>query len=298
MRVLVTGATGLIGSQLVAALTARGDEVSATSRRPERLQGPFVARHAWDPLGGPADAALFEGVDAVVHLAGEPVNGRWTAAKKRAIEVSRVEGTRRLVAGMRAGKEAPQTFVCASAIGYYGDRGDEELHEGSAPGDDFLAGVCRGWEAAALEADPLGVRVVRLRTGLVLAREGGALAEMLLPAKLGVSGPLGGGRQWWSWIHIQDQVRLLLWALDGEVEGALNAVSPEPVRQRDFAAALGRALGRPSFLPAPAFAIRAALGGFAAEILSSHRVLPARALELGFEFEHPELEPALRNLLG
>jgi uncharacterized protein (TIGR01777 family) len=297
MRVGITGASGLVGGHLARALSSRGDEAIAFSRR-GKVEGPFAAVRVWDPsqpLGGEDLADL----DGLVHLAGEPVAGRWTARKKQRILASRGEGTRNLVLGLRAAEPRPRVLVSASAMGYYGERGDQELSEEEGSGEDFLAKVCVEWEAAAREAEELGVRVARLRIGLVLALEGGALAEMLLPFKCGVGGPLGGGAQWWSWIHVQDLVRMILWCLDTEsVQGAINASTPTPVRQRDFARALAGQLGRPSFMPAPGFVLRTVLGEFSTELLSSRRLQPRAALDAGFTFEHCDLDAALGALLA
>lgn len=303
MKVLLSGASGLIGRQLAAYLAARGDTVEGLSRKPGRLEGlsGLSGGHAWSPREAPLPSASLEGVDALVHLAGESVQGRWTKAKRASIRASRVEGTRNLVAGLAASEKKPQVLICASAVGVYGDRGDEPLDEGSPLGStsDFLASVCHEWEAEAERATELGIRVVYLRTGLVLAREGGALAEMLTPFKLGLGGRLGSGTQWWSWIHVGDLLRLIAFALDEPtLRGPLNATAPTPVRQADFAKALGKALGRPTFLPAPAFALRAALGGFSVEILSSKQVFPRAAEAAGFSFDHPQLASALEDLLS
>ncbi len=298
MRVLVTGATGFIGRELARALAARGDQVVALTRNQQAARAmlpELAAAWAWRPVHEPAPADAFEGVGAVVNLVGEPTRGRWTAAKRRAILETRETATRNLAAGMK--NAGVPVLVSGSALGYYGDRGDEELTEDSAPGDGFLAGVCAKWEAAAAEAAP--ARVVTLRTGLVLGGDGGVLASLLPMAKLGLSGPLGSGRQWWAWIHRDDVVGLALHALDNaDLTGPLNVAAPAPVRQRDFARALGRALRRPAFLPAPRAALRLALGGFAEEVLSSRRMLPARALASGYRYRFPELGDALRESLG
>lgn len=303
MRVAISGATGLVGRQLCAALTARGDEVVVLTRDPSREHGlPAVATRAFPPgEGAEVPVELFDDVEACVHLAGEPVKGRWTAAKKQAIRDSRLLGTRALVEAIgaaRARGAGPRVLVSASAIGWYGERGDELLSEGEPPGEDFLAEVCQGWEAAALRAEAHGLRVACLRFGLVLAREGGALAEMKLPFSLGLGGTLGSGKQWWSWIHIDDLIGLILAALDGSAwEGPINACAPAPVRQASFAQALGRALHRPAWLPAPKFALRLVLGEFSCELLTSKRVVPAFAEAQGFCFSYSELEPALADLL-
>lgn len=297
MRILVTGATGLIGRALVPALRADGHTIVALSRSPDPQPG--VERvHVWRSLEGPPPAEALEGVDAVVHLAAENVQGRWNDAKKRAIRDSRELGTRHLVDGLLAAATPPRVLVSASAIGVYGRHGDDEVTEEAPPGDDFLADVARVWEVEAERAATGGIRVVVVRNGIVLGRNGGALKRMLLPARLGANGPLGGGRQWWSWIHMEDTLGLFRHALtQDDLSGPLNGTAPHPVRQRDFARALGRVLHRPSFLPAPTFALRLVFGEFATEILGSIRVLPRRAEASGYRFQHPELEAALRDLL-
>ncbi len=303
MRVLVTGATGFIGSALCDRLGRGGHEVVALSRDAASARQRVAAiseAHDWDLMREEAPAAALQGTEAVVHMAGESVAGRWTATKQRAIRDTRVVGTRYLVQAMRRAHTPPALLICSSAIGYYGDRGDEELTEQSGPGDDFLARTCGEWEAEATAAEELGSRVLRLRTGIVLGRGGGALAEMLLPAKLGLGGPLGSGRQWWSWIHLDDVLGLIAHMLHPGTgaSGALNNTAPSPVRQRDFARAMGRVLRRPAFMPAPALALRIVLGGFSTELLSSKRVLPAAAQAAGYSFRHPQIEPALRDVLG
>ena len=303
MRILITGATGFIGSQLTRFLADQGHEVWALSRNATSAQQrvPALARaFNWDLMSEPAPAEAFEGVDAIVHLAGETVAGRWGAAHRKAIEESRVVGTRHLVAGMAAVEPRPRVLVSSSAIGFYGDRGDEELTEDSSPGDssDFLARVGIGWEEEARKAEQIGVTVVRLRTGIVLGHGGGALEEMLLPAKLGAGGPLGSGKQWWSWIHIADVIGIIHHAIGLEASTVLNNTAPNPVRQKEFAKGLGRVLRRPAFAPAPAFALKLVLGGFANELLSSKRVLPAATQASGYEYRFPTLDGALADLLG
>ena len=301
MNVLITGATGLIGSRLCEVLIAGGHAVRVLSRRPEaarqRLRDIDEA-YSWDPLASVPPPQALERSEVVVHLAGESVSGRWTAAKCRAIRDSRVIGTRNLVAGMRLTTDGPRALISASAIGYYGDRGDEPLTEESEPGSDFLAEICKSWESEAAAAAGSGVRVARLRFGIVLGHGGGALKEMLRPARLGLSGPLGSGSQWWSWIHLEDALRLVVAAVEGELSGPYNTTAPTPIRQRDFATALGKQLRRPAFLPAPAFALKLVLGGFATELLSSKKVLPERSREAGHGFHFPDLESALRDLLA
>ena len=299
MTVLISGATGFVGRALCERLGAAGHEVRAFSRSPRRAARslPAVELFAWDAENEEPPPESLDGVDAIVHLAGEPVFGRWTRAKRQAIVSSRVDSTQRLVSAIARREQKPAVLICASAIGYYGDRGEQELTESAAPGDDFLAETSVAWERTAREAEQHGVRVVSLRIGVVLAPDGGALEQMLPPAKLGLGGPLGSGKQWWSWISRDDLLALIEFLLDNDASGPVNAVAPHPVRQREFARALGRVLHRPGFLPAPAFALKLILGGFSTELLSSKRVLPAAAERLGFRFQDPDLEPCLRRLL-
>jgi hypothetical protein len=294
MRVTVTGATGRIGSLLVDRLRARGDDVTILSRGAQ--EGAVV----WNPLTQQAPAAALEGRDAVVHLAGEDVGQRWSDDTKRAIRESREHGTRNLVDGIRALDEnvRPRVLVSASASGYYGPHGDEEITESHGPGDDFLAQVCVAWETEAQAAEQLGLRVVRVRTGIVLDKEGGALAKMLTPFKLGVGGPVAGGDQYMPWIHREDEVGLFVAALDDERwTGPVNAAAPRPVTNREFSKALGKALHRPAFAPVPAFAIKLLYGEMSQIVTTGVRMLPCRALELGYAFEHPELGEALADAL-
>ena len=299
MRVTLTGASGLIGSRLVEALRARGDEVTVLSRDPDRTARQLgVTAEPWQPLDGRAPAHALAGRDAVVHLAGERVDQRWSDASKAAIMASRETGTRNLVEGLRGADPRPDVLVSASAVGYYGPRGDEVLDESAAPGTDFLARVCTAWEAEAERAEALGMRVVRLRTGVVLDRRGGALGRMLTPFRLGVGGPVAGGDQWLPWIHADDLAGLYLAALDGEGwSGPVNASAPEPVRNRDFSKALGRALRRPAVLPVPGLALRALYGDMAEIVTEGQRAVPRRALELGYAFRHADLHAALRDAL-
>ena len=302
--VAVTGSRGLVGSALAPALAAAGHRVlrlvrGAAAAPAAPAVGARVAR--WDPESGALDSSALAGVDAVVHLAGESVaGGRWTEAKKRRIRSSRVDGTRGLAASLARLERPPRVLVSASAVGYYGDRGAELLREGSAPGTGFLAEVCQEWETATEPAARARIRVVRLRIGMVVSRRGGALAAMLTPFRLGAGGPVGGGTQWVSWIAIDDLVAAILHALDtASLAGAVNAVAPEPVQNRELARTLGRVLGRPALLPLPAFAARLLLGQMADELLlASARVEPARLQATGFAFRHPTLEDALRHELG
>jgi uncharacterized protein len=300
MRVTLTGASGLIGTRLVRALTARGDDVTVLSRDPERAAGALgVSAEAWQPDAGPAPPAALAGRDAIVHLAGERVDQRWTDDAQAAIRASREAGTRNLVDGLRGAEPRPDVLVSSSAVGYYGAHGDEVVAEDTPAGSGFLADVCAAWEREAQAAEELGMRVVRVRTGVVLDREGGALARMLPPFKLGVGGPVAGGRQYLPWIHVDDLVGIYLAALDNEAwSGPVNASAPEPVTNAEFSKALGRALHRPAFAPVPALAIRALYGDMAEIVTEGQRAIPRRALELGYSFTHPDLDEALADALG
>jgi uncharacterized protein len=297
MRVTVTGATGLIGTRLVGALRRRGDEVTVLSRRPGRARDALGAdAAAWQPDAEPAPAEALAGRDGVVHLAGENIAQRWTDESKRAIRTSRELGTRNLIAGIRAAEPRPGVLVSASGVDYYGDRGDEPLSEDAPPGDTWLAQVCLVWEQEAAAAEELGVRVVRVRTGVALDKGGGALAKMLPFFRLGIGGPVAGGRQYMPWIHADDLVATYLAALDGaDWDGPVNAVAPDPPTNADFSRALGRALHRPAVAPVPAFAIRLLYGQMADIVLHSRRAVPTRPRALGFTYAHPDLEEALRS---
>ena len=297
MRTLVTGATGLIGRAL---LNRLGNAVVLT-RNPERAKHivPKVEAHAWSPEAGPPPAHALDGVDVVFNLAGEPVaEGRWTADKKRRICDSRVLGTRNLVAGLAASGRRPRVLVSASAVGYYGDRGDEELVETSPAGRGFLAGVCADWEREALAAEALGMRVVCTRIGIVLARDGGALARMLTAFRLGAGGKLGNGQQWMPWVHLDDVVGILLHASqDARIRGAMNAVGPRPVTNTDFTRALAQAVHRPAFLTVPKTALRLAFGEMGEILTDSQRVFPTVAEQTGYVFKHAGLGLALKAAL-
>ena len=301
LRATVTGATGLLGARVLEALRRRGAELSVLTRDPERARSRLgeVDAIAWQPEREPAPAAALDGRDCLFHLAGEPVAQRWSAAARRAIRDSRVAGTRNLLAGMREAAAPPRTLVCSSAIGYYGARGEEPIDEDAPPGRGFLAEVCAEWEAQALRATELGTRVVTVRTGVVLDRAGGALAKMLPPFRLGLGGPVAGGRQYISWIHVDDLVGLMLAALDGEEwRGPVNATAPQPVTNAEFSRALGRALGRPALLPVPGLALRLLYGEMAQIVTTGARVVPAKPLVLGYEFAHPDLDEALRSAIA
>ena len=294
MRVLVTGSNGLIGAALVPRLSAAHDVARLTRSEP---RGPGEFR--WDPGAGRIDAAALAGVDAVVHLAGESVAGRWTDGKKRRIRESRVRGTR-LIAETAAGHEpGPRVIVCASAIGYYGDRGDEPVTEDSPPGTGFLADVVQEWERAADPARAAAIRTVHLRFGIVQSAHGGALRAQLPLFRLALGGRVGNGRQYVSWVAIDDAVGAIEHALRSDrLTGAANVTAPGPVTNASYAGTLGRVLRRPAVLPAPAPAVRLVLGEFAGELLGGQRVLSPRLREDGFEFKYPELEGALRHVLS
>ena len=299
MKTLVTGGTGMVGPRLIRML----DQPVVLSRNPDRARekiGHLAGRIIrWDPMAGPPPAEAFAGVEAVFHLAGESVaEGRWTAAQKARIRDSRVVGTRNLVQGIAQVSDRPRVLVSASAVGYYGDRGEEELTESASPGRDFLADVCVAWEKEALAAEKLGVRVVTERTGIVLGAGGGALAKMLTPFKLGAGGPLGNGRQWMPWVHVSDLARLYLHAAEHEsIRGPMNAVAPHPVRNSEFTKALGRQLRRPAFMPAPYLGLRLLFGEFAQVLFASQRVVPQVALDTGFTFQYPDIAAALKEIL-
>lgn len=298
MRALVTGATGFVGRRLLEQLS-QPVIVSRDAAKAQR-QIPRAQVCGWDPEREPAPTAALEGVEAVFHLAGEPVaEGRWTAAKKRRIRDSRILGTRNLVAGLAQVERRPAVLVSASAVGIYGSRGDETLDESSAPAHDFLADVCRAWEDEARHAEALGIRVVHLRIGIILGPNGGALGKMLPIFRFGLGGPLGNGRAWMPWIHLDDIVGLLLHAAaSDDLRGPMNAVAPQPVTNREFTKTLAGVLRRPALFPAPAFALRAALGEFSQVLLASQRVTPRVALATDYRFRFPELRGALTDAVG
>lgn len=304
MRIAITGIRGLIGGALATSLRADGHEVVGISRRLDPAGAPDAGDEtvermvAWDVTAGTIDASALEGLDAIVHLAGESIGGRWTDRCKAAIMSSRVESTRLLAGVIRELDAKPSVFVCGSAIGFYGDRGDEELTERSLPGNGFLADVCMRWERAAVPVPDAGVRLVRIRTGLVVGPGAEAIERMVRITRLGAGGPLGSGRQWWSWISLDDEVRAIRHLIDSDASGAFNLTAPNPVRQRDFQRALSAALRRPSFMPAPRFAICAALGEMGQSLLlDSTRVLPDALTDDGFEFTRPDLAGALSDAI-
>jgi uncharacterized protein (TIGR01777 family) len=293
VNVLVTGGTGFVGNILVNLLCARGDRVTVLTRNPERFRSARagMAYEAW-----PVDVARF---DAIVNLAGASVfDRRWNDAYKAELRASRIELTGKLVEAIAASTKRPRVLVSASAVGYYGDRGDEELPESAPPGDDFLARLCVEWEAAAEAATRHGVRVVRVRIGVVLGSHGGALKKARPLFALGLGGPFGRGRAWFPWVHVHDLAALMIHAIGHDAtSGALNGVAPGIVRNKDYARTFGRVLSRPAFLPVPPLALRVAFGELAGALTSSQHAVPQRTLATGFAFQFPELEPALRNLL-
>jgi uncharacterized protein len=295
-RILVTGSSGPIGTALFSSFEGSNTQVVRMVRGPARND----AQISWDPLA-PLQAAAVSGFDAVIHLAGESIVGRWTAEKQKAIRESRVNGTRHLAAALAQCQNKPRVFVCASAIGYYGNRGDEVLREESASGPGFLAGVCSEWEEATRAASAAGIRTVNIRIGLVLSPKGGALGKMLTPFKLGLGGRIGSGRQWSSWIHVDDMAGGIQRAMRTEsLAGPVNFVAPNPVRNADFTKVLASVLRRPAFFPVPALALYLAFGKMAAEelLLSSHRVEPGKLASSGYTFRFRELRAALENLVG
>ncbi|OJU85718.1 MAG: TIGR01777 family protein [Solirubrobacterales bacterium 70-9] len=302
MKVLVTGASGRIGKALCDELLARGDEVVGLTRDPDKARAAQsqITWHAWEPtLERPAEAA-FEGVDGVVNLVGEKIAQRWTDEAKRKIMDSRKVATHNLVGAIEGLARKPKVLVSQSAVGYYGNRGDEPLDESSAPGESFDASVCVEWEKAAHEVEAAGVRLAIVRTGQVMETGGGILGELLLPFKLGVGGPLAGGRQWVPWIHLSDEVGILIWALDTEsASGVVNGTAPNPVTNAEWSKALGRALHRPAVLPIPGLAVEVKFGKeFGKVAQGGQKVLPKRTEELGYAFKYPEIDGALRDLVG
>jgi len=298
MRVLVSGASGLLGSSIVPVLVQAGHQVVKLVR-PPKSGGPDAV--PWDPGAGWIEVGRLQGIDGVIHLSGETILGRWTDDKKRRIRESRVGSTKLLAESIAALSPRPRVLVVASATGYYGNRGDDLLTEESASGTGYLAEVCREWEDAAAPAADAGIRVVHVRNGLVLAPDGGLLASMLLPFQMGVGGPIGDGRAWWSWIAIQDMADTYRFALEREdVRGAINGVAPAPVTNGEFSRVLGHVLGRPAIVPVPPIALRMLFGEEAAReaAMASARVVPARMQQAGFQFAFPDLEPALRHELG
>ncbi len=296
MNITISGASGLIGRRLLKALGASGHALHILSRHAGTNVPNGVRLSPWDPAKAPPRESL-EAADAVVHLAGEPVAQRWTPEVKRRIRESRVEGTRRLVEALAGVSRKPAVLVCASAIGYYGDRGDELLDESAPPGSGFLPEVCVAWEREAQRAAAVGLRVALIRIGLVLDPRGGALRRMLPPFRFGIGGRLGSGQQWMSWIHIEDLVELFRFAIDQPVSGPLHGTAPEPVRNLEFTRELAAALRRPALLPVPRLALWALFGEMAGVLLESQRAVPQAAEAAGFRFRHRQLGPALADLL-
>jgi uncharacterized protein len=291
MNITLTGASGFIGGPLIAKLKAKQHRLTLLGRRASGAEN-FLK---WDSISDAFPAAAVEGADAIIHMAGEPVAQRWNADVKRRIRDSRVNGTQALVKAIEKSAVRPRTLIAASAIGFYGDRDAEELDEMSKPGGGFLPEVCVEWENAAKAAQKLGVRVVLLRIGIVLHESGGALKTMLPFFRMGLGGPVGSGCQWMSWIHRDDLVAMILWALENEgISGAVNGVAPQPARNVDFGRALGSVLHRPAVLPAPEFALRLLYGEMASVVLASQKVLPRVPLAKGFAFQYPELKAALQ----
>ena len=298
MRIAITGPGGFIGTALVQALVKRNEHLILLTRNVSRyiVSGSCPGNECYEwPYSHKWDVAP---LDAVVNLAGETISGRWTPAKKKAIRDSRVLGARRLVEAISRLEPKPKVLVSASAVGYYGDRGEEELTEQSAPGTGFLPEVCVEWETEVSKAAESGIRVVMLRIAVVLDSGGGALQQMITPFKAGLGGPMGSGRQWFPWIHRTDLVNMILAAIDGDWSGPVNAASPGIVRQAEFAKTLGTALGRPAVVPAPGFALKALLGEFANTLLHSQKVVPAEAFAKGFKFQYPTLPEALAASVG
>lgn len=298
MKILITGASGLIGTALQESFKEKGYELLLASRS----DASGDSHIKWDMNTGFADADLprLEGLDVVVHLAGESISGlRWTEEKKKAIRDSRVFGTRTMIEAFDRLEKKPKVFISGSAIGIYGDRGDSEMNESNSPGDTFLADVCKEWEAESLRAEEMGIRTVLIRTGIVLSKDGGALATMLTPFKMGVGGVVGSGKQWMSWVSLDDIVGIINFAIENEdISGPLNAVAPNPVTNEEFTKALGKQLSRPTFLPLPEFAVNLIFGEMGdALLLDSTRVVPKRLQDAGYEFEYTDLEPALENAL-
>ena len=297
MKILISGSHGLVGKALVTSLTNDGHEVIRLVRRERQMGAPEVA---WDPKRGVIDGEHLEGLEAVVHLAGESIaDGRWSDEKKRRIRESRVQGTQLLIQALTQLNHPPKTFLCASAIGYYGDRADETLNEASSPGKNFLSNVCVEWEGATRPAAEKGIRVVNLRFGIILSADGGALAKMLTPFRMGIGGRIGSGKQWMSWVALDDVVAAIRRALtDASLAGPVNIVAPNPVTNAEFTKRLGQVLARPTLFPVPAFGARLAFGEMAdALLLSSQRVDPVRLKQAGYQFLEPELTGALRRSL-
>jgi uncharacterized protein (TIGR01777 family) len=298
MKCVISGGTGFIGRRIVDRLLRDGHYVGVWSRKPGKEKRTAVASFSWDPLRGEPPAESLNTMDAVIHLAGETVAQRWNDGVKQRIRDSRVLGTRRLVDTISRVQHKPKVLVCASAIGWYGDRGDEVLTESSTPGSGFLADTCRAWEAEADHAAEFGLRVVKLRIGFVLGTDGGALARMVPAFRAFAGGRLGSGKQWMPWIHVSDVAEMFVHVAENGISGVWNATAPNPVTNADFTREMGKALHRPALFPVPPFALKLAFGEMGQHMLDSARVIPDAALKAGFKFQYPELGPALRDLLG
>jgi uncharacterized protein len=298
MKCVVSGGTGFIGRRIVDRLLRDSHYVGVWSRHPGREKRAAVASFSWDPLQGEPPAESLNTMDAVIHLAGEPVAQRWNTEVKQRIRDSRVLGTRALVDAISRVRHKPKVLVCASAIGYYGDRGDELLTEASNPASGFLADVCRGWEAEADRAAEFGLRVVKLRIGFVLGKGGGALAQMVPAFRAFVGGRLGSGKQWMPWIHVADVSEMFVHAVDSDIRGVWNASAPNPVTNADFTREMGKSLHRPTLFPVPQFALKLAFGELGQHMLDSSRVIPEAALKAGFQFRFPDLAAALRDIIS
>jgi len=297
VNITISGASGLIGRRLLRNLGASGHALTVLSRHAGTNLPPGVGIAAWDPMQGPAPEDGVRNANAVIHLAGEPLAQRWNADVKRRVRESRVVGTRNLVQALARLRNPPQTLICASAVGYYGSRGDEVLREDSAPDNSYLAEVCAAWENEAVAAEEFGMRVVRVRIGVVLDARGGALQRMLTPFRLGLGGRLGDGKQWMSWIHLADLAAMFQFAVENPVRGALNGVAPIPVTNADFTQVLAKAVHRPAIFPVPAFGLKLLFGEMSEVLLASQRVLPAAPEAAGFQWGFPELGGALQDLL-
>jgi uncharacterized protein (TIGR01777 family) len=296
MNIIVSGGRGFIGSHLIPGLREAGHTVSMWSRTSDGASG--VKTYVWDPVSGPPPAESLEGIDAVINMAGEPVAHRWSDDLKKKIRESRVAGTRHIVEGMERATVKPKVLVSSSATGYYGDRGEEELTEQSVPGSSFLSGVCQEWEAAADEATKLGVRVVKLRTGMVIGSGGGALARLVSAFKTKMGGKLGSGSQWMPWIHMSDLTGIYRYAAEHDVSGVLNGAAPHAVRNEEFTEALAQALGEPGKLSIPEFALKMMFGEMSEVMLASQHVIPEATLASGYQFQFSEIGAAVRNALG
>jgi len=297
LKITITGASGLIGRRLMKVLAKDDHSLHVLSRHGGTNLPPGVRLSVWDAMKGEPPADSLREADAVIHLAGEPVAQRWTAHAKQRIRATRVDGTRNLVQALGKLDRKPEVLICASAVGYYGSRADETLAESAAPGNDYLSEVCVAWEREAQAAEAFGMRVVRIRIGLVLDRRGGALQRMLPPFRLGVGGKLGNGRQWMSWIHLDDLAALFQFALNSPLRGAINGVSPNPIVNSEFTRILSAALHRPAIFPVPGFGLRVLFGEMGEVLLASQRAVPQAAVSAGFPFRFPQLAPALSEIL-